>query len=76
MTPAMIALAAQLAEQGFAYWTQFQMRANNRELTQADLDEASSKLNVDLAQLEADYHAQQAAQQQLALDKPADPPAA
>lgn len=60
MTPAEIALAIQLAEQGISYWTNFQARANAGTLTKADLDAAGAKLGVDVDKLAADIAAQQA----------------
>lgn len=65
MTPAMFALAAQLAEQGFLFWNDFQAKANAGTLTQEDLDHAATKLDVDLTQLQADINARQANQQPL-----------
>ncbi len=58
MTPAEIALADALLTQGLNYWAVFQAQKAAGTLTQADLDAAGKKLDVDIAQLAADIAAQ------------------
>lgn len=61
MTPAEIALADALLSQGLSFWADFQNRKTTGTLTMTDLDEAGTKLDLDIAQLKADIEAQQAA---------------
>lgn len=57
MTPAETALADALLTQGLLYWSSFQAQKQAGLLTQADLDEAARKLDVDIDQLAADIAA-------------------
>lgn len=57
MSPAEIALAIQLAEQGIAYWEGIKVSAAAGTLTQADLDASTNKFGVDLTQFAADVAA-------------------
>ncbi len=59
MTAAELMLAEQLLTQGLTYWAQFQARKTAGALTQADLDAAGRKLDIDIDQLAADIVLQQ-----------------
>lgn len=60
MTAAEIALADALLTQGLAFWSSFQAQKVAGTLTQADLDAALAKLDVDVAQLVQDRAEQKA----------------